>query len=46
MTRKDYVLIAKIIRENGLFEVAEKFAEGLQEKNQNFDRERFLKACK
>ena len=52
MTRKDFVLIARTIRnsseiidETALEALAENFAEELAETNPNFDRDRFLKAC-
>jgi len=52
MTRKDFVLIARTIRnsseiidETALEALAENFAEELAETNPNFDRDRFLSAC-
>lgn len=57
MTRKDYVLIAELIRmawENAEFgpvrnatmiEVIETMATGLREQNPRFDPEKFRKAC-
>lgn len=49
MTRKDYVLIARVIRDIGQDStrctVATQFADALGRENANFDRNKFLTAC-
>ena len=52
MTRKDFVLIARVIRnssevidEMALEALAENFANELSGTNPNFNRDRFLSAC-
>lgn len=52
MTRRDFVLIARVIRnssevidEMALEALAENFADELAGTNPNFDRDRFLSAC-
>ncbi len=50
MTRKDYELIARLIRGDGLNalsreDLAEAFADELAHTNPRFDRERFIAAC-
>ena len=52
MTRKDYVLIAKLLKnanednyDNALVPLIKWFADDLQADNPRFDRDRFLTAC-
>jgi hypothetical protein len=52
MTRKDYELIARVLRDPTLHlqdskrrALASRFADELEADNWRFDRERFLKAC-
>lgn len=53
MTRKDYELIAKAVKQAGerttgiagVVQVAAELANALQTDNPRFDRERFIKAC-
>lgn len=53
MTRKDYILLAKVLSNSqgltrgGVIDtVAERLADELIKDNPNFDRDKFLKACK
>lgn len=55
MTRKDYVMIAEVLKrssEGGIFEkplpikdLVYRFADKLHQDNPRFDRERFMEAC-
>lgn len=53
MTRKDYVLIASILKdsEGNIIDdmardaLADMFADALEDENPRFDREKFLRAC-
>ena len=48
MTRKDFELIAAVIRQGTAWErsgLAIRFADALEESNPRFDRDAFLKAC-
>lgn len=46
MTRKDYIKIAAIIKARGAdVDLANDFADLLEDDNERFDRERFLTAC-
>ena len=49
MTRKDFILIAKVLSSAKNHELighlAERFADALRGTNANFDRERFIRAC-
>ena len=45
MTKKDYIIIAKIIKENKLNDGVNDFVIMFQDNNDRFDKDRFIKAC-
>ena len=48
MTKKDYILIAKVIKEakeNSIYYLSYKMADALKTENQRFDYRKFLDAC-
>ena len=45
MTKKDYIKIASIIKDNKLDDVVDDFVIMFKKDNKRFDKERFIKAC-
>ena len=45
MTKKDYIIIAKIIKENKLNDGVNDFVIMFKKDNERFDKDRFIKAC-
>ena len=45
MTKKDYIKIASIIKDNKLDDAVDDFVIMFKKDNIRFDKERFLKAC-